>query len=93
MNTKEISAKAKAWVKSGALLLDVRTPEEYTQGHLEGAVNIPVQVLPQRIADVGAKDRPVVVYCMSGGRSQSAADLLKRSGFQEVLNLGPMSAW
>lgn len=89
----EISKQAHAWVAAGGLLLDVRTREEFTQGHLEGALNIPVQELPRRIADVGPKTRKVVCYCASGMRSASAQKLLGQAGFPEVMNLGPMSAW
>ena len=81
---------AHQWVEEGATLLDVRTPGEFGQGHVRGALNVPVQVLGDRIADVpGAR---VVVYCRSGGRSASAAKLLTRYG-KEVLDLGPMRAW
>ncbi|MCI0574363.1 MAG: rhodanese-like domain-containing protein [Myxococcaceae bacterium] len=89
----ETSSKAHEMAAQGATLLDVRTPEEYVQGHLPGARNIPVQVLSQRLDDVGPRETPVIVYCAAGGRSATAAELLKRAGFREVLNLGPMSAW
>jgi phage shock protein E len=92
-NPNEGARTARALVEQGAVLLDVRTPEEYAQGHLPGAKNIPVQVLPQRLEEVGPREVPVVVYCQAGGRSAMAADLLRRSGFGEVCNLGPMSAW
>lgn len=84
------SGEGRKWVAEGATLLDVRTPEEFASGHVEGAMNIPVQVLGGRVKDV-PKGR-VVVYCRSGGRSASAAALLKQAGF-EVLDIGPMSAW
>lgn len=89
----ETSRKAREMVGQGATLLDVRTPEEFAQGHLPGARNIPVQVLGQRLQEVGGTETPVVVYCAAGGRSASAAELLRRAGFREVFNLGPMSAW
>lgn len=79
-------------VAAGALLLDVRTPEEFREGHVNGALNIPVQVLAQRIAEVGPKDRHVVVYCRSGGRSAAATQLLKASGYH-VTDIGAMSNW
>lgn len=71
-----------------ALLLDVRTPGEFSGGHLEGAVNVPVQELEQRLAEVGPTDRPVVVYCRSGVRSARAAGLLEAAGFTRVHDLG-----
>jgi rhodanese-related sulfurtransferase len=83
---------ARQLVADGALLLDVRTSAEYAGGHLEGAVNIPVQELGARVAEVGAKSRPVVVYCRSGGRSCSAAGLLTKAGYQ-VVDVGGMGAY
>ncbi len=79
-------------VESGALLLDVRTREEFQERHLEGAVNIPVQELATRVRELGAKERPVVVYCRSGGRSAAAATLMKASGYQ-VLDIGGIGNW
>ena len=80
-------------VATGARLLDVRTREEFAAGHLRGALNIPVVELGDRLAEVGPRDQPVVVYCASGVRSAHAADLLKRAGFARVYDLGPMSNW
>ena len=79
-------------VEQGALLLDVRTPAEFSEGHLPRAANIPVQVLPNRLSEVGDRSRPVVVYCRSGGRSAQAAAMLSAAGYQ-VKDIGPMSAW
>lgn len=78
-------------VAQGALLLDVRTPQEFAEGHVNGATNIPVQELPQRVAELGAA-RQVVVYCRSGGRSAAAAQILRRAG-HDVLDVGPMTAY
>ena len=79
-------------VANGALLLDVRTPEEFRDRHLEGAVNIPVQELAARVSELGAKERAVVVYCRSGARSASAATLMKGAGY-EVLDIGGIGNW
>ncbi len=79
-------------VESGALLLDVRTPEEFRDRHLDGAVNIPVQELGGRVHELGAKDRPIVVYCRSGARSASAATMIKSAGY-EVLDIGGIGNW
>ncbi|MEW5851836.1 MAG: rhodanese-like domain-containing protein [Myxococcota bacterium] len=84
---------ARELVQKGALLLDVRTREEYAQRHIPGAVNVPVQELAQRVAEVGSKTRTVVVYCRSGQRSGVARDLLLRAGFQDVVNLGSINNW
>ncbi len=82
--------QAQQWVADGAMLLDVRTPQEFQSGHLRGAVNIPVQQLAQRLDEVDA-DR-VVVYCRSGARSARAAQMLRQAG-KEVLDIGTMARW
>jgi phage shock protein E len=84
--------EAKRRVAAGALLLDVRTPAEFAGGHVDGALNIPVQVLGQRLGDLGAKDREIVVYCQSGGRSARAATELRAAGFT-VHDLGGIGNW
>ncbi len=86
------SKEAREWVGQGALLLDVRTPAEFAAGHIEGAVNIPLQDLGARIGEVDGHSR-VVVYCRSGGRSAGAAAFLKRNGVPDVFDLGAMSRW
>lgn len=86
-------AEAKKLVADGALLLDVRTPGEFAGGGLPGAVNIPVGELEQRLAEVGDKGRPVVVYCRSGRRSESAKNILLKAGWKRVENLGSKDNW
>lgn len=76
-----------------AALIDVRTPEEFAAGHIEGARNIPHGEIRKRAAEIGPPEAPVVLYCQSGVRSLMAVKALKRAGFQRVYNLGPMSAW
>lgn len=85
--------EGRAWVEGGARLVDVRTPEEFASGHLPGAINLPVQDLPERAAEIGPVTQRVVVYCRSGSRSARAARLLKEAGFTAVLNGGAMAAW
>lgn len=84
---------ARALVAQGAVLLDVRTPGEFASGHLPGAVNIPVDELPRRVAEVGPKERAVVVYCRSGARSGRAASVLRAEGYARVEDIGAMSRW
>lgn len=84
--------RARGLVKSGATLLDVRTPQEHACGTLQGSVNIPVQELAQRLGEVD-KSKPVVVYCAAGGRSAMAAQMLKQAGFEHVHDMGAMHAW
>lgn len=76
-------------------LVDVRTPEEYAAGHLEGAKLIDFY-LPDFAAQIGKldKNKPVAVYCAAGGRSGSAADQLTKMGFAKVYDLaGGIRAW
>jgi phage shock protein E len=89
--TSVSSPEAHQLVSAGAVLLDVRTPEEFSGGHLDGARNIPVDEVSQRLAEI-PRDKTVVVYCRSGARSARAAGVLRRAGYQ-ARDLGPMSAW
>ncbi len=87
-------AEARRLVKEeGARLLDVRSAGEFASGHLEGAKNVPVHELADRLGELGPKDGSVVVYCASGARSASATKLLRSAGFAKVANLGAMSRW
>jgi phage shock protein E len=72
--------------RSGAMLLDVRTKEEYLAGHIPGSVNIPLQQLESRLASI-PKNKAVITCCASGMRSGSAKSLLQAKGF-EVHNGG-----
>jgi phage shock protein E len=74
-------------IKSGATIVDVRTPDEYRGGFYPGSVNIPVQALASRMGEI-PRDKAVVVYCASGGRSGVAASMLKRAGYPDVVNGG-----
>ena len=87
------SARAKELVKGGARLIDVRTHAEFQGGHLDGAINIPVQELESRLEDAGPKEATYVVYCASGMRSARAKSILKASGRADVHDLGAMSRW
>jgi phage shock protein E len=85
--------EARKLVAAGARLLDVRSAEEFGRGHLPGALNIPVQELDRRLSELSPAERDVVVYCRSGRRSASAAQVLRAHGFTKVHDLGPMTAW
>lgn len=89
--TSVSSVEAHQLVSAGAVLLDVRTPEEFSGGHVDGARNVPVDDLSQRFAEI-PRDKVVVVYCHSGARSARAVGMLRRAGYQ-ARDLGPMSAW
>ena len=74
-------------------LLDVRMPEEFAGGHIEGAVNIPVQELDQHLSEIPT-DQPVVLYCRTGNRSAAAAGILKNAGYSQVYDIdGGIVAW
>jgi phage shock protein E len=84
---------ARRLVTGGAKLIDVRTAEEFAEGHIDGALNIPVHELDRRMAELGPKDTSIIVYCRSGARSAQAARMLKGAGYASVRNLGAMSRW
>ena len=74
-------------------VLDVRTPQEYAEGHVPGAVNVPYDQLASRLAEV-PKDKDVVLYCKSGRRAGIAADVLAANGYTRLSHLeGDMPAW
>jgi thioredoxin len=81
--------------ESDAQILDVRTIDEFQNGHIEGAINADVNSAAfQQIASDLNKDKTVFVYCLSGARSASAAGMLKEMGFKSIVNLtGGMLAW
>lgn len=83
--------------KEKALLLDVRTLVEYKIKHIPGAKRIGISDVPDKLKNIeemaGGKDKPIVVYCMSGGRSGKAKDILEKAGFKNVHNLGGISRW
>ena len=75
------------------VMLDVRTPEEFYEGHVPGATLIPVQELEQRLSEV-PRDRQVYVYCRSGVRSVKASRILAGAGFTHIENVeGGIMAW
>lgn len=76
------------------VLLDVRTKEEFREGHIKGAINIPVQILAYHIEDeVPEKDQTIVLYCRSGIRTITAADILKDLGYTTVYDMGGIISW
>lgn len=81
--------------KSDAQLIDVRTPEEFNKQHLAGAVNIDINSSDFKTRVVSLdKSRPVMVYCLSGGRSAKAASYLQQQGFKTVYDLqGGILQW
>ena len=85
--------QAKLDRKDAFTLLDVREPQEWSVSHLNGAIHVPLQQVPQRLAEI-PRDRDLVVYCRSGGRSAHAQRFLEANGYSRVRNLtGGMRAW
>ena len=86
----QISAdQAAAALKQGALLIDVRSPAEYSTGHLKGAINMPLQQIDSLIASyVKDKDQVLLLHCQSGTRSGMAKNKLNALGYTRAYNLG-----
>lgn len=78
----------RALVKQGALILDVRTPGEFSSGHIKGAVNIQVDQLSHNLDKLKDKNRVIITCCASGMRSASARGILKSKGYTQVYNGG-----
>jgi rhodanese-related sulfurtransferase len=75
------------------LVLDVRSPEEFKEGHVPGAVNVPYDQIATRLSEV-PKDKDVVLYCRSGRRAGIAAEVLQANGYTRLSHLeGDMNAW
>ena len=88
MSGKAPAAEVQAMIKNGALVVDVRTADEYNSGHFPGALLIPHGEIGARLGELGAKDRPIVLYCRSGNRSGIALHILESSGFTKAVNAG-----
>ena len=84
---------ARSLVADGALLVDVRSEGEHAGGAIEGSINIPIQELAGRMDELGDKNREIVVYCQSGGRSAMAKRLLESNGFSKVHDMGGIGRW
>ncbi len=90
MNIKKIDFKeAKSLIKDGAILVDVRTQEEYDEKHIEGSLLITLSELEDTVSNkIKNKEEKVIVYCQSGKRSSKAASLLISMGYAYVFDLG-----
>ena len=77
----------------GAVLLDVRTSEEYRGGHIPGSKNVPLQVIDKVVSVVENKDTMLYVYCQSGARSRQATRILQGMGYTNVNNIGGIAAY
>lgn len=85
------SEKVAELLKKGALIVDVRTPDEYQSGHITESVNIPLNTIPNKVNELKRKGKPIITCCRSGARSGMAADQLRKAGI-EVENGGPWNS-
>jgi phage shock protein E len=81
----------KALKAQGAIVVDVRTPQEYKQGHYKGAINIPLDRLSRELSGLHKKQKPVILYCRSGSRSGMAKSMLRSAGI-EAYNAGSLGS-
>ena len=79
-------------VDEGAVLLDVREPDEWHAGHAPDAVHVPLAALAASVGQLD-KDRPIVAVCRVGGRSERAASVLLQRGYDAVNLAGGLQAW
>ena len=79
--------------QEGALLLDVRTPQEYREGYIPGSKNLPLQAIDKAESIVENKDTALYVYCHSGARSRQAVSILQHMGYSNVHNIGGIAAY
>lgn len=75
------------FIKAGALLVDVRSHEEFSGGSVKGAINIPVDKVSERVEEFQNKGN-IVVFCQSGGRSGQAKSILEQRGIKNIINGG-----
>ena len=75
-------------VSEGAILLDIRSPQEYEEGHLEGSILIPEYELMAKVGKIITdKEKTIIVYCNTGTRSKKAQKILNKLGYEKVYNL------
>ena len=74
--------QVKEMLEEGAIIIDVRTPQEYNEGHIANSLNIPVQQIEARVSTIKKKGKPVILCCKSGGRAGTAKSVLQRNGIK-----------
>lgn len=72
----------KEFIKKGAVIIDVRTTEEYQNGHIKGSKNIPLNMIPTKIDNIKSLNKPIIICCASGMRSAQATSTLKQNGIE-----------
>lgn len=89
MDTGEFDhQKIQEYLRNDAVIIDVREPHEYDEGHCEGSENIPLPTIPMHAQEIQDKNRPIIAVCRSGNRSGQAMDFLKEMGV-DIINGGP----
>lgn len=78
---------------TNAVLLDVRTVDEYRQGHIDGSLNIPLQNIQAVKNNIPDLDKPIYVHCFSGARSAKATSILKSMGYTNVTDIGGINSY
>lgn len=88
------ASKAKKLLQEQAILIDVRTKQEYEEGHIEGAISLPSETIELTIQkEISEKETTIILYCQSGNRSKKVAQILIDKGYQNVYDLGAMKNW
>ena len=85
---KNMGSEIKEYLEKGAVVLDVRTQMEWDEGHSEGAKHIVLNLIPLKLEEIIAFNKPVIAVCKSGGRSGQATQFLTSKGV-DVINGGP----
>mgnify|MGYP006058861331 CR=1 FL=1 len=94
LQTKDINSGVRSFLSTeNAVLLDVRTPEEYSEGHIEGSQNIPLQSIEKTEMIIKEKSTPIFVHCRSGARSAQATSIIKRMGYTNVEDIGGIMSY
>ncbi len=83
-----MGSEIKEYLEKGAVVLDVRTQAEWDEGHSEGAEHIVLNLIPLKLEEIKAFNKPVIAVCKSGGRSGQATQFLSSNGI-DVINGGP----
>ena len=80
--------------ESGYIILDVRTPEEFAEKHIPGAINIPNETIgTDEIPELPDKDQLILVYCRSGNRSKQASEKMAALGYTNIVEFGGINDW
>ena len=94
LNKPDINAGVKtARSTPNAVILDVRTKQEYAEMHIPGSIHIPLDALAKAEEQIPDKNTPIFVHCLSGARSMQAEQILKRMGYQKVTNIGGIQSY